>query len=137
LALAVRICPDCGHKFVFKHGLSDGAGQEEIIQTTKGRWHDVDSIEYIKHDNGRTPTSIKVIYHSGLLSFQEWVCVSHIGYSKHKANGFLQFREGSVPVKGILNDIDKIMDMVDTLKVPNRIFVDTSKKYGEVVDYSF
>jgi len=137
VALSTRICPDCEHEFIFEHHLSDGSGGEEIVQMQTGRWHDIDKIEYIKHDNGRTPPSIKVIYHSGLLSFQEWVCVSHTGYAKHKANHFLKFREGDIPVEGILNDIDKLLEISNTLLVPNRIFIDSSKKYGEVVDYAF
>ena len=129
---AARFCPDCNYEFIFKHGLSPTAAEEIIIDDGKSVWVDVSNVEYAVHSNYGTISSVKVTYTAGNLKINEWVCVEHSGYAKHKADHWVKFR-GGVPC----HTVEGFMQQVDKLSKPSKLLVNKSKKYYIVKDSIF
>lgn len=130
---AVRVCPSCGHKFVFKTRLENTSGNQDIIDTGKPKWHKVDSIQYSLHKKQNGPDTMVAMYFCNYDVYKEWVCIEHTGYAKHMANHWVKKR-------GIDEGIDtvkQLLDKVHLLKTPNKIRIDKSGKYNSIIDYSF
>lgn len=132
LAPAVRICPDCGHKFLFEHNLNAKALDMDIIDSGKAQWVQVDNVSYAKHAKYAGPTTIEVTYHSGGQKFKEWICVEHKGFAKHKADHWVKYR-GGLPCK----DSHDFMIQAHNLKTPARILIQKKGKYKVVKDAYF
>lgn len=137
LAPAVRDCPNCGHHFEFKHGLSIASTDQDIIQTSKEKWYKVDKVYYFLHQKKKR--SLKVVYQCGLQTFTEWICVEHgkDNYAKIKANKWIDerckyeidnYRDSAEGMKKIAND---------ALKIPTEIKIWRDSGYPEVIDYKF
>ena len=137
---AVRICPDCGHKFEFKQHLSNTAGSKDIVARNEARWYTIDEIMYTKHERNNAPRSMKVSYICAGQVFNEWVCVEHTGYAKHKANHWLNWRETDESrngYNGSRNNVDDLIENVHLFKEPSKISVKKGGKYPEIVDFYF
>ena len=120
VAPAVRNCPDCGHEFTFKTLIVDEASDEEVVTTRDKsiKFYDVDAVFYQINKRQGSPSTIKVSYLCGAKTFNEWICVEHIGYAKHKANHWIKFRGGSP-----CDTVEEFMRIHSTLKVAKRIKV--------------
>jgi DNA repair protein RadD len=132
VAPAVRICPDCGHKFKFDHGLTPNSSNAEVIDDGKAHWLNVDHITYELNSNPGTPTSLRVIYHCGNKKINEWICVEHKGFAKHKADHWVKFRGGQVT-----NSAVDLLNQRIRLKEPVKILVTKKNKYYLISDSKF
>lgn len=132
LAPAVRKCPDCGHKFEFHHGLYLNSSNASIIDDGKPHWVMVDHVTYELNRNPGTPTSVKVVYTCGSKKINEWICVEHKGYAKHKADHWVKYR-GGLPCKKAEDLMNQCLD----LKTPFRILVAKKNKYYTISDSDF
>lgn len=88
VAAGARYCP-CGHKFPdpeLNHQNSAYGGAVLSSQVV-AEWVDVESVTYQRHQKQGKPDSIKVTYHCGLKTINEWLCPDHGGYaaSRYKA----------------------------------------------------
>lgn len=128
--IAVRICPECGQKFPIQHGLSTTAIQIELEGGPK--WLKVDSVEYSKDIHFGSPNRLKVTYFCQGMSFQEYVCIEHKGYAKHKADHWVKFRGGEPT-----NSVDDLMRQTIDLTKPKRIQVKKSGKHNIINDVYF
>lgn len=129
---AVRYCPECGHKFEFKTALQGTATERDVISTKEPVWHNVTDVEYKVHRKAGSPKMVRVIYQCGLRAFNEYVCVEHKGYAGHRAKHWLTFRGMNDS-----QDAEWVVEHSYQLNKPNRIRVDTSGKYAQILDYSF
>lgn len=132
VAPAVRVCPDCGHKFEFKSSLKGSAGGMDVIATKDPAWHNVSDVSYTIHNKIGSPSMLCVSYKCGLRIFKEYVCVQHKGYAGHKAKHWLSYRG-----MDDTQNVDIALKNSQQLKKPNRIRIDTSGKYAHIMDYSF
>lgn len=132
IAPAIKICPDCGHKFRFEHGLTLTSSNANIIDDGKAHWVKVDNVSYELNRNPGTPTSLRVIYHCGSRKINEWICVEHKGFAKHKADHWVRFR-GVEPT----NSAEELYSLSDKLMKPNRILVSKKNKYYVISDSDF
>lgn len=124
-----KVCDLCGHVFKFKVGLQVYSTDSQIVATERQHWFKVDGVAYSKHVKPNRPPTVKVTYHCGLRFFSEYICLEHPGYAGHRAIHWVRFRGG------IAKTVDELI--LDTLKQPEKIKVDTSKKYPHIVDYVF
>jgi DNA repair protein RadD len=88
LPTGLRYCP-CGYKFPdpeLNHG-ANAYGGAVLSSQVVAEWVDVDSVTYQRHQKAGKPDSIKVSYHCGIKTVNEWLCPDHGGYaaSRYKA----------------------------------------------------
>ena len=81
---ATRKC-ECGHKFFdsepeLNHGKR--AYEGAVLSTqVEAEWVAVDDVTYQRHKKMGKPDSLKVTYHCGLKTINEWLCPDHGGYA--------------------------------------------------------
>jgi len=150
------ICPDCGErnapaalvcihcggqireeeakpmdaKVSYAALLSSQASIAELI------WHDVTKVDYALHRKEGKPDSMRVDYYCGLLRVaSEWICFSHIGYARQKAENWWMRREKKCMPSGTQEALDWVTFY--DIEEPVRIATRKNGKYTEVKDYEF
>lgn len=133
----VKICDVCGHEFEFVQKLRTSNSELEIVQRAqekKERWVNVSSVSYAIHEKKNFPDSLKVTYHCGISSFSEYVCLNHNGYAKHMATNWVSFRWTG---KYFPLNVAQLFRESNLLKVPKRLYIDSSSKYIKIKDIEF
>ena len=135
---SVRICDCCGHEFVFEEKISSVASEQAVVKSQKveKEWMDVKSVSYSIHSKKGSPSSLKVTYSVGLMSFTEWVCYDHTGYPKRQANSWVKWRWlGQRDKKP--KDLRELLRNTDLLMKPKTILVSNSGKFPSIEDARF
>ena len=110
--------------------LSNQASISELI------WHDVTRVDYGLHRKEGKPDSLRVDYYAGLLRVAtEWVCFSHIGYARQKAENWWMRREKKSMPSGTQEALEWLE--FHNIEEPVRISTRKNGKYTEVKDYEF
>jgi DNA repair protein RadD len=130
--ISTRECPDCGHKFPFKHNLSASSIKSEVLASKRPVWIDVDGVEYEPMRKVGKPSNVCVIYDCSGFKVREYINVEHSGYAKHKSDHWVDYR-GGTPCR----TVDDLMNQRDILKVPRAILVSKKGKYYIVSDSKF
>jgi DNA repair protein RadD len=150
------ICPNCGERnapaalvCIHCHGtireeeqkpldarvslaalLSNRASADDFV------WHDVTKVGYAVHRKEGKPDSLRVDYYAGLLMVAtEWVCFSHIGYARQKAENWWLRRERTHIPSGTQEAFT--WTLFNKIKEPIRILTRKNGKYTEVKEYEF
>jgi DNA repair protein RadD len=121
---ALKICPDCGHKFKFEHHLSANAANVQIMDDGKAHWLPVTGVVYEPNIKIGSPSSIKVTYDCCGRKVNEYVCIMHKGFAKHKADHWVKYRGGEA-----CDSIEAFMDQILKLSKPKEILVQKKNKY--------
>jgi DNA repair protein RadD len=136
VALAARRCPTCGHEWPErlepKHDAVADA-TTSIISKGAAVWVDVDQVRYYWHEKPGSQPSIRVEYSCGFTIHREWVCLSHQGFARQKAEQWW-LRCGERPLPASSADGFK---RIGELKAPAQIQVRPSGKYFEVCGRRF
>lgn len=130
--VAVKHCPECGHEFQFKHGLSYTPFDDSVLEDGKVHWATVDGVSYETITSFGSPSMAKVIYHCGSTEISEVVCVEHRGFSKHRADHWVKYRGGEK-----CNLVADLIAQSDSLRVPEKILVQKKGRYKTVNDARF
>jgi DNA repair protein RadD len=150
------ICPDCGErnapaalvcvhcgaqireeeakpmdaKVSYAALLSSQTAMAELV------WHDISRTDYALHRKEGKPDSLRVDYYSGLLRVaSEWVCFSHVGYARQKAENWWMRRERKSMPSGTQEALEWL-EFYD-IEEPVRIATRKNGKYTEVKEYEF
>lgn len=129
-------CPECGFEFPQREIKISQRSRKDIIARSRRSWVEVTRVDYRRHRKDGKPDSLRVDYWGGLNRIcSEWVCMNHDGYARQKADGWLKRRCAALPPE----DIETAIAMGESgdLRRPKAILIDTSKKYTEIVSYSF
>lgn len=137
-------CLDCGYVFPeperIKHGTRASAAavlssQEEDMFSTVP----VTEVRYRLHRKEGSPDSLRVEYYAGLLRVaSEWVCVSHSGYARRKAEMWWSARSTIDAIPGNAEQALEWLDYSDAiLRKPASIMVTKQDKYPQIVSYSW
>jgi len=129
----VKVCPYCGYKFEFKTRLELESSGYEIIDTGN-KWYNITGIQYNIHKGLSKPDSIKVTYITGVRTFSEYWCLDHKGYARMRAVQIMKARGASIDD---LSSCQDALDCLESLSVPSRVLVNTSKKYPQLIRYKF
>ena len=129
---AVKVCPDCFYEFSFEHGLKVKSTDYEIIEDGRSQWVKVDKVEYDLHTNYGRPSSVKVSYHCGGKVINEYICVEHTGFAKHKADHWIKYRGGSPCLMS-----KDLINQAESIAVPSVILVAKKGKYYSIGDSKF
>lgn len=134
--LACHSCPTCGHlwpeRIEPKHEATADA-TTAIISKGAPAWVDVDAVRYYRHEKVGSPPSMRVEYQCAFVVHREWVCLSHQGFARSKAESWWS-RAGLKPVP---RDTDEAMRRVNELTQPTQIQIKPDGKYFAVVGRRF
>ena len=99
-------------------------------------WHDVSRVAYAIHRKEGKPDSLRVDYYAGLLMVaSEWICFSHVGYARQKAENWWMRRERKSMPSGTQEAFT--WTVLHKIKEPDRILTRKNGKYTEVKEYEF
>lgn len=138
-AATARQCIDCGLEFpapeVIKHG-SEARGAAVLSSQVTHREYEVTQVGYSEHVKERS--SMMVSYFAGpSVIAKEWVSLDATGYPRLKAESWWSNRakeRAGVPA----STADALAAARSgALRAPRSIVVDASKKYPEIVSYSW
>lgn len=142
---AARNCINCDFEFVFKEKLQLEASTQNIVSGAKAlrvpdnekSWADVDGIHYERRKGfGHVKDKVQVIYHCGLTRVREQIDIEGVGYPRHIAVHWIDFRwdydQGSPP-----ETVRELLESTKYIRTPKRILVDRRGKYDSVEDAEF
>jgi len=141
LAVAIRVCPDCGYAFpedlTPRHGAR--AADAPILSTDRAprlERHEVHAVEYQRWPgkDGKLDT-LCVSYRGPFMRIaREWVCLEHQGYARSKA---VSWWAQHAPGTAVPRTLDEALERQDELRTPVAVYVDVSGKYPQVTGYDF
>lgn len=132
--LSARNCFACGAEFPKTYNIKSKPSELDVV--AKGPMIEVLSVTnvgYVKHTKKGGKTSMKVVYRVGFTTFREWVCFEHAGFARRKAIEWWQ-RRTEYPVP---STVDEALSKIKLLKKPDKIKVNLSGKYPEIVGFYF
>ena len=98
----------------------------------------VSDVRYSIHQKEGKPDSLKVDYFAGLRRVcSEWVCLSHSGFARAKAENWWQQRSSREFLPG---NTQQAMDWINSgyqLASPTAIRVNETGKYPEIIGYQW
>ena len=139
---SAKECIDCGFLFPeperIKHGVTASAAA--VLSSQKETMFDtvpVTEVRYRLHKKEGSPTSLRVEYYDGLIrQASEWVCLSHSGYARVKAESWWRTRS---TIDAIPGSADEALDWLEysdaVLRKPAAIIINKASKYPSVVSY--
>jgi len=138
--VSVTHCTQCGEEFPKHTKLEQHASSKEVISREKKEKaikepvvFKVDVVTYTKHSKSGSPDSVKVNYHCGYRSFNEWVCFEHTGFPYHKAKEWWNKRSS----EAFPETTNNALHHIEHLDMPTHIKVDFNKKYPDIVGIDF
>lgn len=135
--LACRECQDCGYLWperetIPKHDATADA-TTAVISRSDPIWIDVESVHYYRHDKPGAPSSLRVEYHCGFTVHKSWICFSHQGFARQRAESWwLRHTRTVVP-----KSTEEALARVSELRCPAQIQVRPNGRYFEVVGRRF
>lgn len=133
VALATRTCPICAHEWPFKeeppkHEATADASSS-ILSKGAPAWIDVDAVRYYVHRKEGSPDSLRAEYHCGFTIHKEWVCFSHEGFARQRAEGWWMRAAGSAIPKSTDEALSRAMEC----RPAEAIQIRPSGRYFEIV----
>lgn len=129
---SVMLCPGCGHEWISAPSHSTEASAGVVVAALEEpRVHAVDGVDYALHSKPGKAPSMRVTYHCGISSFDEWVPIqderSHV--KKHAVSWFWH-RGAMCP-----DNVDQALAMVREKRIPAPDFITVKPdgKYWRVV----
>jgi len=135
LAIAVSICPACGHEFpppTLNHASESYDGAMISTQAQMPEWFDVTDVTYRRWRKVGKPDSIRVDYSYGFFkTVSEWLCPDHGGYATAK---YMQRKE---QLGATANTTDDAIEECQFWHTPTRIQVKPDGKFDRIVRYDY
>lgn len=130
---ATRHCPACDFEFPIPERTVAVTPDVKPILSVEPEWLEVAEINYRTHRKAGSPDSMRVEYRVGLTIHKEWVCFSHTGFARQKAEGWwLRRAAPAVP-----RDTDEAIARAGELARPSHIRVKREGKYDRVIGFRF
>lgn len=136
LLIAARECPECG--FVFPEPepkIEPKASKAAILsdEVIEPEWTEVLWCDYLPHNKPGKPTSLRVLYQTGISRVSEWVCLEHSGYAQEKAAHWWRVRSGGA----VPTTVQEALERREELREPTHILLTKEGKYDRVAAYRF
>lgn len=141
---AAPVCIDCGFHFPeperIKHGAEASAAA--ILSSQRDGMYDVvpvGEVRYRLHRKDGSPPSLRVEYYDGMMrAASEWVCLSHEGYARKKAEQWWHTRSKIGAIPGTADEAIEWLDYDDKiLRRPSAVVVSRQGKYPSIVGYQW
>lgn len=137
-------CLDCGYVFPeperIKHGAeASGVAVLSSQQQTMFKTLAVDDVKYRLHKKEGSPDSMRVEYYSGILRCAtEWICLSHSGFARRKAETWWRMRSTIDAIPSSTGDALEWLEYSDAiLRKPTEIIVTKNEKYPTIISYNW
>lgn len=144
--LSAKICCNCGHEFVTKEKIEHKAAEIELVKKKKEKekkeksvicgWASVKNVNYRKYQKNGKDLALIVDYDCGLISYSEYVFIEGRGFSKHKANGWIDFRWNNTKISRPVT-VDQCLSLSRYIDQPVKILVDASGKFPNILESKF
>ncbi len=148
VAVKVMVCPACGHIFIPEKKadphLSLKASNGELISGDNVPMERIPVLSASYHVHSKRdadpgdPRTMRIDYHTGLLTYSQWVCPEHIGYARRK---FITWWQQNAPGCDLPESAEDAVWLANegALAVPNSITVRQvpGKRYAEIVDVQY
>jgi DNA repair protein RadD len=136
-------CIDCGFEFPeperIKHG--DRASSAAILSDQRESFETVPvtDVRYVLHIKPGSPQSLRVDYYAGMLrAVSEWVCLSHDGYARKKAEAWWRAR---TKIDFIPSSSEEAIEWLrydqNIIRKPEQLLVARGSKYPSIVGYKW
>lgn len=140
---AVPRCVDCGFKFPeperIRHG--DKASSAAVLsrQQSDLRTLPVTEVRYRLHRKSEGAESLRVEYYSGIMCVaNEWVCLSHEGYARKKAEQWWNLRSKIDAIPGNAREAIEWLDYdTQILRQPAAVVLNCNDKYPTIVAHQW
>jgi DNA repair protein RadD len=133
VGLATRTCPSCGHEWPVKEEVpkheATADGSSAILSRGGPTWVDVSRARYYVHRKDGSPDSLRVEYDCGFVVHKEWVCLSHYGMARSKAESWWQRAAGT----RIPSSTEEAMLRTAECRAPSEIAIRPSGRFFEIV----
>lgn len=141
---AAPVCVDCGYIFPeperIKHGIEASAAA--ILSSQRDGMYaivPVENVRYRLHRKEGSPESLRVEYYDGMLRVaSEWVCLSHEGYARKKAETWWNTRS---KINAIPSNTDEAIEWLDyddkILRRPSAVVVSKQGKFPSIIGYQW
>jgi DNA repair protein RadD len=137
-------CVECGHEFPPPERITHGAHASAAAVLSSQRETmfetiDVDDVRYRLHAKQGSPDSLRVEYYDGLLRVaSEWVCLSHEGFARKKAEQWWRTRSTIDAIPQTTTDALEWLDYSTAiLRKPAAVIVNKASKYPTIVSYQW
>lgn len=132
---AARFCMACDEKHTFEQKLYSQSSDVELMSSDAPdiRYFNVEQVYYNLHQKNGSRDTIKVTYRCGLRSFNEWICLEHDGFPKHKAHQWWKERHHNEPPQTTAEALQYVRE----LRKPSRVSVWVNRQYPEVMGAEF
>lgn len=135
-ATATRHCPECGFEYPPPEPKISIVPDAKSIMSTdivEPEWLAVNEASYAVHTKLGSPDSMKMTYRVGLSVQREWICFSHTGYARAKAEGWW-LRRAPAPVP---RTTAEALTRTHEIAVPSHVQVRRVGKYDEITAFKF
>lgn len=135
---AIRFCFNCGAEFPKEVKIWTGASTEELLRDSipQVETFQVHKVVYTEHHKKDKPPSIKVSYYCGLRLFEEWVCLEHLGYAKHRAHDWWRLMT-TKPEEPVPISTEEGLLRINELKIPKTLRIWVNKINPQVMGHGF
>ena len=136
-------CIDCGFKFPeperIKH--TDQASSAAVLSSQQATFveYPVTEVRYQRHQKPDSTDSLRVEYYDGLMRVaSEWVCLSHEGYARKKAEAWWAMRTKIDAIPGNTEEAIEWLEYDDQiLRRPAAVIVSRAGKYPTVISHQW
>lgn len=141
---SARFCCECNEEFPRHVKFGTDASTEELVRKEEYTVEifKVTLVQYARHTSKQPdkPDSLLVTYRCGLRSFNEWVCLEHDSFVKHKAREWWRERDPFlVDNDDVPSSIEEALERCDDIRSPThlRVWVRKKPKFPEILAFDF
>lgn len=131
-------CPECGA--LLREPVEDEVRQASNAAVmahqvqAKVTRYEVDDVRYARHTKPGAPDSLRVDYYAGLRRVaSEWVCLSHVGFARAKAEQWWSRRAPRAYLPGGTAQAIEWIESGYQLERPSAIHVNESGRWPEII----
>jgi DNA repair protein RadD len=137
-ATGVPACVQCGFTFaVPEHKMHAQANGADVLSGTHYGYKEISvgRVTYQSHQKSGTDNFIlRVNYWAGMKPVcSEWICLEHKGFAREKAVRWWRERYAGTLDLPVPSSVVEALDMVEWLRVPDKIVVKYGEKYPDFI----
>lgn len=138
VAYAAAQCVHCGHEFPKQPKHEAKADREAVLFKAELPAPVVKEAPVVawvarRHEKMGSPDSVRVTYHAGLMSYEEWICPEHEGFARRKfERWWLDHAASPCPAT-----VQEVLDAWPSLKRPELVFIQPDGKWWRIVGRRF
>lgn len=139
---SLEFCPECGARMREKEEAPPVPPSNAAILSSQLRLravrYEISRVTYARHQKDGSPDSLRAEYWSGLrIVAREWVCLSHAGFARAKAEAWWQRR---APREYLPGSTDQAIEWIESgyeLAAPAALTVNEAGRWPEIMSFEW